>query len=100
MYFWASIEAPLVEETLFRGIIYQGLRNYFARWLTVRGSIAAAALVSGIAFGLAHFEPRTLPILAFVGVVLALVFQYARSLYASVLVHGIFNFLAVYSVFH
>jgi uncharacterized protein len=99
-FIWASIEAPLVEETLFRGIVYQGLRNYFSRWLAPAGSIALGALLSGLIFGLAHFEPRTLPILAFVGVILALVFQYSRSLYASFLVHGIFNFLAVYSVFH
>jgi membrane protease YdiL (CAAX protease family) len=99
-FIWASVEAPLAEETLFRGIIYQGLRHFFTRWLAPGGSIAAGALVSGIAFGLVHFEPHTLPILAFVGVVLALIFEYARSVYASFLVHGIFNFLAVLYVFH
>ena len=62
--------------------------------------IAAGAIVSGLAFGLVHFEPHTLPILAFVGIVLALVFEYSRSVYASFLVHGTVNFLAVLSVFH
>jgi membrane protease YdiL (CAAX protease family) len=76
------------------------LRTFFARWLPLATAIGFAALASGLAFGVAHGEPKTLPILAFVGVILALVFQYARSIYASFLVHGIFNFLAVYSVFH
>jgi membrane protease YdiL (CAAX protease family) len=100
VFVWATAEAPLIEETLFRGIIYQGLRTFFARWLPLATAIGFAALASGLAFGVAHGEPKTLPILAFVGVILALVFQYARSIYASFLVHGIFNFLAVYSVFH
>jgi membrane protease YdiL (CAAX protease family) len=100
VFLWASIEAPLIEETLFRSLVYQGLRTFFARWLAPAAAIGAGALASGLTFGAVHFEPHTLPILAFVGIVLALVFQYARSIYASFLVHGIFNFLAVYSVFH
>lgn len=96
---WAVIEAPLVEETLFRGIMYQGLRSFSSRWLSRGWAIASAAVLSGLIFGAVHFEPHTFPILAFLGIVLALVFQSTRSVYASALVHGAVNLLAVISVF-
>lgn len=88
---WAGVEAPLAEETLFRGIVFQGLRHFFGRWLPYAGAVFSGAVSSGLLFGLAHFEPRTLPILFFVGVVLAYVFQYGRSVFASALVHCILN---------
>jgi membrane protease YdiL (CAAX protease family) len=97
---WASIEAPLVEETLFRGIIFQGIvsfaRNHFGR----QTSVAIGAVISGSLFGLAHFEPHTLPILVFLGIALAYVFYYTRTLYASMLVHGVVNAIAAISVMH
>lgn len=92
---WASIEVPLTEETLFRGIIFQGLRTFFYRWLPYHVAVFIAAAISGALFGLAHGEPHTLPILVFVGMALAYVFQYARSIYASALVHGLINALAM-----
>lgn len=88
---WAGVEAPLAEETLFRGIIFQGLRHFFDRWFPYAFAVLSGALSSGLLFGLAHFEPRTLPILFFVGIVLAYVFQYGRSVFASAIVHGILN---------
>jgi membrane protease YdiL (CAAX protease family) len=97
---WAAIEAPLAEETLFRGIIFQGLRETLLRFLPRNPSIAVAAVTSGLLFGLVHGEIHTLPILAFLGIALALIFQYARSVYASALVHGIFNGIAVIVTFH
>ncbi len=96
---WAGIEVPLVEETLFRGILYQGLRHAFARRLPKHGAIFAAAAVSGLIFGLLHFEPHTAPILVFVGFSLAYVFQYGRSIYCSMIVHGAINTLAVIQLF-
>jgi membrane protease YdiL (CAAX protease family) len=92
---WVAIEAPIVEETLFRGILFQGLRQFFARVMPYAGSVAIAALSSGVIFGLSHFEFQTLPVLALLGVVLAVVFQITKSIYASMLVHGIFNAVGV-----
>lgn len=88
---WAGVEAPLAEETLFRGIIFQGLRHFFGRWFPYTYAVLSGAVSSGLLFGLAHFEPQTLPVLFFVGIVLAYVFQYGRSVFASALVHGILN---------
>jgi membrane protease YdiL (CAAX protease family) len=92
---WASIEVPLTEETLFRGIIFQGLRTFFDRWIPYRLAVFCAAAISGTLFGLAHGEPHTLPILIFVGIALAYIFQYGRSIFASALVHGLINALAM-----
>lgn len=97
---FAAVEAPLVEETLFRGILYQGLRTSFERVLPHRWAIFAAALTSGTTFGLLHFQPHTLPVLILLGVALAYVFQVTNSVYASAIVHAIFNFVAVVSTFH
>ncbi|HZU14632.1 MAG TPA: CPBP family intramembrane glutamic endopeptidase [Chloroflexota bacterium] len=92
---WAAIEAPLTEETLFRGIVYQGLRHLFRRVIPLDLAIFFAALVSGALFGLAHGEPQSAPILIFMGVVLAYVFEYGKSIYASALVHGVINAISV-----
>lgn len=92
---WASIEVPLTEETLFRGIIFQGLRTAFDRWVPYPLAVFCAAAISGTLFGLAHGEPHTLPILIFVGMALAYIFQYGRSIFASAVVHGLINALAM-----
>ncbi len=97
---WAGVEAPLVEETLFRGIVFQGVvqvaRKRFGRQL----SVFLGAVGSGLLFGFAHFEPHTLPILAFLGIALAYVFSYTRSIYGSMLVHGAVNVIAALSVLY
>jgi membrane protease YdiL (CAAX protease family) len=98
---WAGVQAPLVEETLFRGILFQGLRQFFARWIPYQGAVLAGAIVSGVIFGLAHSsEPHTWPILIFLGIALAYIFQLARSIYASALVHAIINGAATLLYFH
>lgn len=96
---WAGIEAPLVEETLFRGIIYQGVRNTFLKYVPRQVAIGGAALLSGCVFGVVHPEPHAWPLLIFVGIVLAYVFQTTRSLFASSLVHGIINGVAAFQLF-
>lgn len=99
VFLWAALEAPLAEETLFRGILFQGLRHFVDRWLPYQVAVFIAAVVSGTIFGLAHNEPHTLPILIFMGIALAYVFQLSRSVYASALVHGLINALAVIRLF-
>jgi membrane protease YdiL (CAAX protease family) len=99
VFVWAALEAPLAEETLFRGILFQGLRHFADRWLPYQVAVFLAAVVSGAIFGLAHNEPHTLPILIFMGIALAYVFQVSRSIYASALVHGLINALAIIRLF-
>ena len=98
IFLFAAVEAPIVEETLFRGILFQGLRQFMSRFVPYQVAVAIAALMSGTVFGLLHFEPQTLPVLILLGVVLAYVVQLGRSLYPSMLVHALFNAIAVVAV--
>jgi membrane protease YdiL (CAAX protease family) len=100
LFVWAAVEAPLAEETLFRGILFQGLRDSLARVAPYQVGVFVAALVSGVMFGLVHGEPHTFPILTFLGITLAYIFQIARSVYASALVHGLVDGLAVLVLIH
>ena len=85
--------APLVEEALFRGVLYQ--------WLRGRLGVAPAVVVDSLIFASAHLVSgvaglwKLLPVLFVIGCILALVFQRTRSLFASMLLHGANNGLAV-----
>lgn len=100
---FVAVQVPLTEETLFRGILYQGARTFFDRWLPYQGAVACAALLSGSMFALAHLaDPRsinTLPIIILLGVVLAYAVELSRSVYSSMVIHGLNNGLAIVLVF-
>jgi membrane protease YdiL (CAAX protease family) len=75
--------APFVEELIFRGFIFNALLRYVP--------VGIAAAVSGIIFGLAHFDRAAFFPLACGGVVLAIVYYRTGSLVSSMLTHGTFN---------
>ena len=84
----AVIFAPLGEETLFRGFVFQGLRTRFAFW--------PAAILDGILFGLIHIPFWLLiPSLAVVGTGLAFIYNRRHSLLASMTAHATFNLIGV-----
>jgi membrane protease YdiL (CAAX protease family) len=79
--------APVVEELLFRGFLYGGLRRLF--------SPGWAALVSAFAFAGAHLPtpgPEVLVVLA-LGFALALLYENTRSIIPGILVHALHNTL-------
>jgi membrane protease YdiL (CAAX protease family) len=86
--------APVAEETFFRGFLYRGLRRVFSAW--------PAALISGVCFGLVHFQEKRslliIPSLIVVGIVLAMVYERRRSLLASVAAHAVFNLLGFLTI--
>jgi len=84
------VGAPVVEELFFRGLL---LRSLQARI----GSVGAV-LVSGVLFGLAHFEPLQLPVLALFGVVLGVLALRTGRLGPGICAHAAFNSLAVYTL--
>lgn len=75
--------APLVEELIFRGFIFNAL------WK--RMPFGASAVGSGILFGLAHGQAAGVAPLAAGGVVLAAVYARTGSLWTSMIAHGTFN---------
>jgi len=75
--------APLVEELLFRGVLYQALRR--------RMPVGSAALVSALIFALMHFNLLLFIPLTLMGLVFALVYERSGSLIPTILVHACNN---------
>lgn len=93
-----TVCAPIGEEFLLRGIVYPGLRDSLARIAPVWVAIAIAALLDGLVFGALHIggsKAIFLPILASFGIVLCLLYQVTRSLYACILLHCTNNTIAI-----
>lgn len=84
----SSIVAPIIEEIIFRGI----LLNALARVMSVKGAV----LVSSVVFGLLHrTSVATVVTAAVMGIVLACIYLANRNLVNSMVVHGLYNFLAL-----
>jgi membrane protease YdiL (CAAX protease family) len=83
--------APFAEEFFFRGFFYGALRTKF--------SVAIAASMNGLLFGLIHFEGGTdglliVPPLAVLGVVFCLVYERTGSLFPVIALHSLNNAIA------
>jgi membrane protease YdiL (CAAX protease family) len=84
--------APLVEELFFRGFFYRALRSRF--------SLALAAVIDGLFFGLIHFDFEgadgllLLPPLALIGVLFCLVYEWTGTLWAAIAMHAFNNAVA------
>lgn len=95
-----SILAPVTEETLFRGVLFQGMKRDADLIIGRIAGLATAALISGTIFGAFHLiggsdELHTLPILVYLGILLAVTFHSARSLGSNMLVHATVNFISI-----
>ena len=98
--FTTIVYAPIVEEIVFRGAIFRGLRS--------KTSFIPAAIISGLLFGLIHvfdslIQGNILDILyIFVYGSLGFVFCYAyeknNSIYASIALHFINNFIGIIGI--
>jgi membrane protease YdiL (CAAX protease family) len=84
LFFMATVWAPLVEETIFRGCLY---RHLSARW-----PFAAAGAVSAAAFGVVHGVPLplTLPLMT-LGFIFAFMRHWRGSLAAPIAAHALHN---------
>lgn len=77
------ISAPIVEEWVLRGLVYDRMRKGMP--------VIAAMLISSVLFGLLHGNLVWAAYAAVLGMVLAWVFERTRSLLASILLHFSFN---------
>jgi uncharacterized protein len=77
--------APLGEELLFRGLLFQGLRRSLPLW--------PAMGISGLLFGLSHAEPLAIVILFPVGMYFAWEFHRRGTLITPIFAHATFNFV-------
>jgi uncharacterized protein len=84
-----GVAIPVVEEMLFRGVLYA--------WMSEQMPWVAAAVLSSLVFGVAHFESGK-PVVAACavsGLSLAASFHYSHSLFAPILIHAVNNLTKV-----
>jgi uncharacterized protein len=81
-----ALVAPLVEELTFRGL-GQSLLRFLGRWPSI--------VLAGLSFGLAHGLVEALLVLVPFGIALAWVRDRTRSVYPGMVVHGLFNAIAL-----
>lgn len=86
-----GVIAPIVEETVFRGMIYG--------WLRARLPIILAIVISAAIFAAVHVIPVLLPALFVVGIILAISYEWSGSLWVSILLHALQNSLTVTMIF-
>ena len=86
-----SVLAPIAEEYLFRGIVFNGLAQHMP--------VVAAAIVSGVVFGAAHLDPWSIVPLATIGVGLALLYRRTGSLWPNIVAHSTVNTVALVAVY-
>jgi membrane protease YdiL (CAAX protease family) len=84
------VAAPIVEETLFRGILY--------RWLRGVLPLTPAMVISGGVFALFHFNALLFLPLAGLGVLLSWIYERTQSIWPGALVHGLFNLVGVIDI--
>ena len=82
----AGVLAPLVEETLFRGVIFGSLQAYFGKW--------TAAVISATVFSALHFQAYGFLPRFVLGMVLVYLYDKYNSLYPSVALHALNNIVA------
>lgn len=95
------VGSPLVEELFFRGLFLRGLL-YRSRRLGRRLGPVVAVVVTGLFFGLVHFEALQFLGLAGFGIVLGVLAWWSGRLGPSVIAHLAFNATTVlaYAYFH
>ena len=87
-----AVAAPIVEELMFRGLLYPALKN---NWGKIGG-----ALFSGAVFAVVHptIPSGFFPIML-LGVVLALTYERRGSLLPNIVMHGLHNGLILLTIF-
>lgn len=80
------VAAPIIEETLFRGLIFESCRERFGR--------GAAVLISALLFGAIHVVPVQVINAFVVGLVLGYVYLKTNSLLSVIILHAVNNAIA------
>jgi membrane protease YdiL (CAAX protease family) len=82
----AVISAPILEELLCRGIIFETLRKGWG--------IGVSALISALFFGAIHGDPATIIVATVSGLIFSVLYLRTSSIFASIIVHSINNAMA------
>lgn len=82
-----AVMAPLVEELIFRGLIYTRLKKGMP--------MAAAVVITSVWFGLMHGHPLWIAYATVLGLIMVWIFERTKSLFGSILFHFGYNLFAV-----
>ncbi len=87
----AVFVAPVVEEVFFRGFLYNSLRSVFAPSL--------AACLQALLFSLGHlYEPLGVVATFVIGLLLAAIYEWRKTLLTGIFVHGMFNGIGMLAI--
>jgi membrane protease YdiL (CAAX protease family) len=88
MPFYVVIIAPIVEEIVYRKIIFGGLDKRFNFWI--------GAIISSAIFAIGHLSPERLLAYFITGIVLCYVYKKSNTLLTSMLIHALLNYIALF----
>lgn len=81
-----GILAPIVEEVVFRGLLYRRLRDY--------SSVLAAIIISALIFGIYHGNVVQAIYASILGAILAILYERYKNIWAPILAHMAANIYA------
>ncbi len=91
LYLVAAVAAPVVEETMFRGVLYRNLRENSQRWGFLASFLFSAA-VNCFIFAVVHPQGYVaVPVLMAIAFGLTLAREWRDTLIPSIVAHGIHN---------
>lgn len=83
--------APVTEEIFFRGFLYNALRRICPVWL--------ALIAQALLFGLGHvYQPLGVVTTFAIGLLLAAIYEWRKTLLANMLVHGMYNTIGMIGI--
>jgi membrane protease YdiL (CAAX protease family) len=95
IFFLASFVAPIVEETMFRGVLYRHLRELTQGWATAM-SVFVSAIVSSFIFAVIHPQGfLAVPVLMALALGFVLAREWRGTLVGGMVAHGLNNGLVL-----
>lgn len=80
------VMAPLFEEVIFRGVIFESVR--------AKRGVVAAWIISSVVFGIVHVHPTIAVNAVIAGFLLGFIYTATRSLWATIILHAVNNGIA------
>ncbi len=89
-FFKVAIIAPIIEESLFRGIIMHGFMKNYKNWYSI--------LISAILFSVYHLNPWQMSYTFFLGLLLGWIMIRSKSLILCIIIHSLNNLSVLLTV--
>lgn len=87
MIFLIAITPGICEEVFFRGMMFSAFEE--------KVNPHMAIFLSGLFFGIFHFNLQNLLLPTFLGIIFGYLVYYTKSIYTSMIGHGLFNFIGL-----